>query len=129
MGFLSRFFGKKPPETSTPSGGADADEHAVLLHIPTRGEMPTSEELDASHAMQDELAAAIEAADAGELDGDEWGGGEGVIFCYGPDADRLFEAMIPVLEKRPFPKGSHAIKRYGGPDGSRTERVSLVWEG
>jgi hypothetical protein len=107
----------------------DAAQHALLLHIPTAGTTPTPQEMESSHALQAEIECALEASGAGMLDGDEWGGGECVIFCFGPDADRLFDAIAPVLEKRPFPKGSHATKRYGGPETTRVERVNLERDG
>jgi hypothetical protein len=60
--------------------------------------------------------------------GDEWGEGACTIYMYGPSADHLWEAIAPVLEKRPFPKGSYARRRYG-PPGTREDRVDLMWAG
>ena len=126
MGFLSKLFGSKPAPQATDSS---KDEHAVLVHIKLAAEMPSEDEMAKYHALQDQLIAAIEAAAAGELDGDEWGGGECVIYTYGPGADALWDAIAPVLEKHPFPRGSFAIKRYGGPDCGREERVRIEWDG
>jgi hypothetical protein len=124
MGFLSRLFG---------TGGdrhepQDSGEHAVLLSFPLADRMPTEQEMSQSAALQEELEASVAAAGTGELDGDEWGEGLCVVFLYGPDADKLWESIASVLEKRPFPKGARAIRRYG-PPGSREEQVDLAWEG
>jgi hypothetical protein len=80
------------------------------------------------HALQDRLLEAIENAAAGQLDGDEFGEGTCTIYCYGPDADRLWDAVAPILETEPFPEGSVAVKRYG-PPGAREETVDLAWGG
>jgi hypothetical protein len=78
--------------------------------------------------LQDEVAAAVAAAKVGEFDGDEWGGGECVLYLYGPDADRLFAAVRPVIAKAAPRAGSFAIKRRGeaGDPNAAEERVSLA---
>jgi hypothetical protein len=135
MGFFSRLFGNNTPGNQTPSAknsgppSTNSEEHALLLTFPLPGEFPTEAELQTYHKLQDELTEAIESAAAGELDGDEFGGHQCVIYMYGPDADRLFDAVAPVLEKHPFPKGSTALKRYGGPDCGKSEKVNLHWDG
>jgi hypothetical protein len=130
MGLRDWIFGKR---AAKPAGNAEGvsepETHQVSLHIPLRGEMPSDEEFAACVQLEDEIEAAVVAAGAGALDGHEWGGSLCVIFFYGPDADRLFDAMIPVLEKRPFPKGSFALKRDGASESSREERVNLEWDG
>ena len=48
----------------------------------------------------------------GEFDGNEFGGGEAVLYAYDPNADALFRAMEPPL--RAFPaRPAFAILRYG----------------
>jgi hypothetical protein len=45
---------------------------------------------------------------------------------YGPDADRLFEAVRPVLESAGFMRGARVRLRYGPPeDGVREREVVL----
>jgi hypothetical protein len=73
------------------------------------------DEREALHALEHRLVEAIEAADAGELDGNELGGGKVVLYAYGPDANRLFTAMEPQL--RAFPaRPAHAVLRFGEAD-------------
>ena len=122
MVFWNRWFGRKedsPPETD------DAGTHCVLIHLLLAAQWPSDDETSRYHALQDELEKRITDAGAGELDGDEWGEGECTIFLYGPDADRLWAAVAPVLSRHRFPPGSWALKRFGGPDCERTERVQL----
>ncbi|MER7589462.1 hypothetical protein ABTW72_18200 [Micromonospora sp. NPDC127501] len=93
-----------------------APEHAVIVRysLPGGG---CGEEQDrqAIYDLASRLTEAIEAADAGDLDGHEFGGGEAVLYAYGPDATRLFAAMEPQL--RAFPtKPAHATLRFGEPD-------------
>lgn len=61
------------------------------------------------------LTEAIEHADVGEFDGHEFGGGEVVLYAYGPDADALFAVMAPILHDLPF-RPAHVVLRYGTVD-------------
>lgn len=132
MGFFSRLFGggKGGGDGAHGSGDAAGEEHALLLHIKlANDQFGDPDEVGVMHALQDEIESALAAAGAGELDGDEFGGGLCTIYIYGPDADAMWAAVAPVLEKRPFRKGSVAVKRYGGPGSGREEPVDLFWEG
>lgn len=95
-------------------------EHAVIAHYTFAGE------LGAIHALEDELTAKIIVAHAGEYDGNEIGGGEAVLYAYGPDANALFAVMEPAL--RAFgARPAHAILRYGAATDptAATRRVDL----
>lgn len=76
---------------------------------------------------EDAFKRAIDAAQAGQFAGDDFGHGLCVLHAYGSDADILFAAIQPVL--RAYPKltsGGHVIKRYGLPvNGIRKARVNL----
>ncbi|MFD8981680.1 hypothetical protein [Streptomyces sp. NPDC059564] len=61
------------------------------------------------------LTEAIEQAEVGEFDGNEYGGGEVVLYAYGPDADALFAVMAPILHDLPF-RPAHVLLRYGSVD-------------
>src|SRR6185295_11835054 len=131
MGLLSKLFGGKGAPPPPPPGGESSKppEHAVILHIRLgNDEFGTPDEVASMHALEDELASAIKRARAGEHDGDEFGQGECVIYCYGPDADKLWNAVAPVLEPMTFRAGSYVVRRYG-PPGSREDRIDLHWEG
>ncbi|MEV4539087.1 hypothetical protein AB0J82_35470 [Asanoa sp. NPDC049518] len=71
--------------------------------------------VEAIHGLEDRLEKAITEAGVGEYDGNEIGGGEAVLFAYGPDATKLFAAMERELRAFP-PRPAYAILRFGAPD-------------
>lgn len=93
-----------------------APEHAVIVRYPlTGGDFGEEQERQAIYDLASRLTDAIDAAEAGEFDGHEFGSGEAVLYAYGPDATRLLAAMEPQL--RAFPtKPVHATLRFGEPD-------------
>jgi hypothetical protein len=103
------------------------EEHAVIVTLKlSNAQFGAREEREAMHALQDALAAAIAEHEAGEFDGDDFGQGECTLFMYGPDADRLFEAIREPLLASALSRGGHAIKRYGPPkDGVPEVRVDF----
>ncbi|QKW18455.1 hypothetical protein HUT16_04685 [Kitasatospora sp. NA04385] len=58
------------------------------------------------------VAELVERAGVGEWDGHEFGGGEVLLFAYGPDADALFAVAEPTLRGLPFRPAS-VLLRYG----------------
>jgi hypothetical protein len=75
--------------------------------------------------LEDKVAAAIDAAGAGEYDGNEIAtdGSDGSLYMYGPDAARLADVVRPVLETAPFMKGARLRIRYGEPGSDAREDV------
>lgn len=101
-------------------------EHAVIIEMPLAGgEFGSDEERERVYALEDELAAAIDAAGVGEFDGDEFGAGAVTLFAYGPDADALFTAMEGPLRRFGPPDGSSATLWFGGPDAGEERVVPL----
>ena len=98
-------------------------EQAVIVHF-----QYGSKNLDALFKAEDQLEAAIVKAEAGEMDGHEIAtdGSDGTFYMYGPDADRLYNAVEPVLRSIPFLKGAQVIRRYGPPRDGIKETVTLV---
>ena len=102
-----------------------ADEQAVIVNIRlTSGDMGNPEERKRIAALEQQLAAAITKARAGDFDGDEFGNGFCTIYMYSPSAARLFTVVQPVLKTFRAPTGSYLIKRYGKP-GAKQERVEI----
>lgn len=133
MGFLSKLLKRGEPTRApgTAPSGATPPEHALLFRIvyDSGGQgLPDNATVVLLHALQDRLVEAIRNAAVGELDGDEFGEGACTVYCYGPDADRLWDAVAPVLEAESFPQGSVAVKRYG-PPGAREDTVELARSG
>jgi hypothetical protein len=83
-------------------------EHAVIVHL-----RQSLGDLASVFALEDKLEAAIEKAEVGRFDGNEFGNGECVLYMYGPDADQLFECIEPVIQASPLSYNGYAIKRYG----------------
>ena len=102
-------------------------EHAVIIHYSLSDEQHgTVEERAAIFALEERLEALISSQDLGEHDGNEFGGGEAAIYCYGPDARRLFAGIESEL--RAFPaRPAHAYLRYGKASDphAREERIEL----
>jgi len=84
----------------------------------------SSDEFDEVTALGDELEALVVAAAVGEFDGNEMGGGECVLFFYGPDADRLFATIEPALRASSLARRARVCKRHGDV-GAREEIVEL----
>lgn len=101
---------------------ADADqaetdvEHAVIARYRLAdGGLGGQSQREVVRQAQSLLTEAIAHADVGAFDGNEYGGGEVVLYAYGPDADALFAAMAPILHDLPF-RPAHAVLRYGSVD-------------
>ena len=65
---------------------------------------------------------------AGEYDGNEVAvsGKDGFLYMYGPDADRLFAVVKPILDACTFTSKARIKLRYGPPkDGVRESNVQL----
>ena len=94
-------------------------EEAIIVHF-----QYGSTNLARLFALEDQIEDALAAASAGELDGHEIAvdGSDGFLYVYGPDADRLFEIMLPILWSSDFMDGAEITRRYG-PAAEDTRRV------
>jgi hypothetical protein len=119
VGIIARLFGAKTEITLKPV------EHAVIVRF-RYGGMP---DLGPLFALERELKSTILWARAGKYDGKEVAGdgSNGTLYMYGPDADRLFGAIQPILEACSFMKGAVVRLRYGPPaDGIPERTVQLA---
>ena len=64
--------------------------------------------------VEDQLGEAIEQRGFGEYDGDEHGPTETTFFMYGPDAERLYSGIEPVLRAYPLCQNARVIIRRSG---------------
>ena len=85
-------------------------------------------DLSSLFELEDELIEAIEAAEAGEFDGNEVAadGSDGTLYMYGPDADRLFEVVRPVHVSASCIRDAVATIRYGPPEDGVKEREVTI---
>lgn len=100
---------RKPVIGYGQAGGA-TDEHAVIVQFDYG-----SRDLANLFELEDELIEAVEAAQVGQVDGHEiaMDGSDGTFYIYGPDADRLFEVVRPILASTSKIKQPVARLRYG----------------
>ncbi|MFJ3099741.1 hypothetical protein [Streptomyces hydrogenans] len=106
-------------------GGAEGSvEHAVIARYRMPGDgFGEPGDRAVVRAAQKLLAQVIERAGVGEFDGNEFGGGEVVLFAYGPDADALFAVMEPILCDLSF-RPANVVLRYGSAsDPATAERL------
>jgi len=88
-------------------------EHAVLVFF-----QYGSTDLSRLFELERKLEMKIMEAKVGEYDGNDIAadGSNGILYMYGPNADRLFETIRPVLESTDFTKGAKVRLRYGPPE-------------
>lgn len=94
-------------------------EHAVIIDF-----YYGTEELDPLHELDLALADRIEEEGVGVYDGHEinMDGTDGRLFMYGPNADLLFKAALPVLTPAYFMEGAVATLQFR----SHEERVNQI---
>lgn len=99
------------------------NDHEIVVHFAYG-----SKDLTRLFALEDELEKAILAAGVGELDGNEVNvdGSDGYLFMYGQNADTLFEAIKPILDKTPFMRGAQVKLRFGPPKSDAQEKTIVI---
>jgi hypothetical protein len=118
------------PAESDREPGDDEDaetepgEQSVVAYLESSNEERADAPQDLME-LEEWLSTALAEGGAGYVDGHELeiGGNHLILYLYGPDADRLFEAARPVLKRWPYKRG-YAVKCYG-PPGAREVRVEL----
>ncbi len=85
-------------------------------------------DLDLLFELEDQLEATVVAAGVGELDGNEISadGADGTLYLYGPDADKLLEAVALVLASATCIHNVVATVRYGPPEDGVEEKVVSI---
>ena len=88
-------------------------EHAVIIEgdFESGEEYGLPEERKNLQKLEDDLAKKLGVA-GGEYDGDDIGEGTFTIYCYGENADELFEVIEPILRESEF-NYLQITKRYG----------------
>ena len=111
-------FGRRKPYVSSET------EHAVIVRVKlTGGKYGTDQERSSIFKAGRRLHRVITRAGVGEHDGNEFGGGEAVLYSYGPDADRLFAVVEPVFKS--FPMEAVAVLRYGAPADPQVKETEI----
>ena len=103
-------------------------EQAVIVYLLLNdGQFGTSQERESILALEDRLEQVAGNASVGEFDGDEFGEGKCILYMYGPDAERLFVVIEPVLKSSPAAAGGYAIKRFGEAADPGAKEVRVTW--
>ncbi len=66
--------------------------------------------------LEDRLIAVVESQGLGEFDGNLIGPEAIILYLYGPDAERLYAGIEPILRQHPLGRGARVLIRPGGPD-------------
>jgi hypothetical protein len=90
-------------------------EQAVIIQIPLSDQFGQAEEIKSIHEIEDRIGQLLAREKVGELDGDEFGGGNCVIYLYGQDANKIFIVITPILTNWHALKGGAVVRRYGPP--------------
>lgn len=113
------------PEDGLFGDAADERDVLVVMRLSNRG-MGTNEERAEIARFADQLADAVEEAGIGEYDGDEYGGGEHILFFCGPDEMKLVEFLRPLLQRAPCGRGAHFVRLIETDDGEmKREKIPL----
>lgn len=117
MGMLSKLFGGKKSSTEK------TIEHAVIVNFASSDFV-----LEFLYKIEDLLGPAITDANVGEYDGHEISvdGSKGTMYMYGPDGDKLYEIVYPILEKVPFMQNAQLRIRYGHPKDGVEEKIVII---
>jgi hypothetical protein len=84
------------------------------------------EEIDEIYELGDKLRSVLEENKLGEYDGHEvaMDNSHGSLYFYGPNAESLFKAIKPTIEKVDFLNGAKAFLRFG-PLGGEAPEIML----
>ena len=124
MTFLKKLFSRAPVDGPTAGDGGDAQGHAVLIRINAADLSGSEDDIDDLATLEDEIQEAI--GDTGEVDGHDVGEEDAAVYCYGSDADEMFNLMRPTLEQSSLAGKAIVTLRYGGPDSESQRMVNLA---
>jgi hypothetical protein len=85
------------------------------------------EDDDPFYELSDKLRMTVEEKGVGIYDGHEMElfNSDGSFYMYGPNAETLFKAVLPVLQEYHFMKGAIAVLRFGSSDDAKEIDVEI----
>jgi hypothetical protein len=101
-------------------------EHAVIIRF-----LYGTDRLEPLHRLEKELEKSIEQEGVGEYDGHEIAvdHSDGFLYMYGPNAEKLFKTVEPILEQTDFMNGAIAKLRFGPPkDGVKEIELKIKFK-
>lgn len=111
----------KPKKPSLPAEVTGTREQAVLVYLDGFNLPDEVYESCDTSTIEDLLVPVLESTGVGEFDGTETGPGETCLFLYGPDAEKLFTTIEPILTEYPLCQGARVVIRHGGPGAPQRE--------
>ena len=111
----------RPPAASAARGAPAESRQAVLVYLDSltiTNEAGRAEELSELEA---ELAQLVQGRAVGEYRGHQFGEDGTVLFFYGPDADRIYDALVDALRDRELTRHARVVVRYGPPGAAQRE--------
>lgn len=96
------------------------EQQAVIIHF-----QYGLNDLAPLFALEEKLEASITFAQVGEFDGNEIAVDlhDAYLFMYGPDAEKIFQVILPVIQSVSFMNGASVKLRYGPSEDGVQERV------
>lgn len=123
MGFFD-FFKRKPAVPKVKGG----PEQAVLVYLDGINLPDEVYETCDTSTIEELLLPVLESTGAGEFDGTETGPTETCLFLYGPDAEKLWTVIEPVLKDYPLCQGARVVIRHGEPGAPQRELRLPLWK-
>ncbi|TIQ34789.1 MAG: hypothetical protein E5X48_16515 [Mesorhizobium sp.] len=103
-------------------------EQAVIVYLLlSDGQFGAQQERQWVQALENRLQQVVSDAGVGEFDGDEFGEGKCILYLYGPDAEKLFHVIEPVLKSSPVAGDGYAIKRFGAATDPAAKELRVAW--
>jgi hypothetical protein len=117
-----RFFGMTIALIAVSALAGTGTEQAVLVHFDYG-----SKDWKPFFSFEAGLEQAVKASGLGEYDGNELAvdGSDGDLYMYGPDADKLFAVVRPLLESSKLLKRVVVTLRYGAVDDPKAREVKV----
>ena len=90
----------------------DCDAEQLELRYRLTGtDYGTQAERDLVHDLEDQLEGVLDDLEVGDVGGDEFGGGEAVLFLHGPSCEQLWEAVQPYARALALRPASALLRR------------------
>ena len=99
--------------------GHDPDEDVLVVFRLSNQSMGTKTERERLEALAVELERATQEARVGDYEGDEFGGGECVLFFSGDDRSRLIDVLRARLKQSPIGRDAKIARSAPGDDGAQ----------
>lgn len=107
---------------ASPKTAPPAQEQAVIVHF-NYG----CTDLKPLRDLEGQLEKALYSSGVGDFDGDEIAvsGKDGYLYMYGASADRVYDVVLPILQRAAFMRGAKVTRVYGelGSEARRAEAV------